>query len=435
MSSITELFKEQERTTDEVKRLRMEFSNFFDAERSKSLGLAEALREKKGDDDPVITTGSKTKASDDSKSALGSILEKATGSLLGKIATGALAAAVTAAIAAGIKVGFNDIKQELRNFFGLDDEGTGAGGGNPMLDPAVQLGVFGRAGGNIAGRGFARLQPVGPRASLPEFYRDYVRTNTTPAVEPKSYVTRINGVEQPRGGAPAKPPSVTARAGAVAKEVVARNIGRIGASAAPLVGTGVSLVAAGQLLAEGKLSSALITALGGLPGVGTLTSLGAGSVVMVRETYKSLYGTYPSEDAAKEMMANGGRAPTQTFEKLKVAGGAVIDALKPEIQPLGNRVSFSQSLTQATEGAAKFDANRAARMSAMDAKFTNGIPNDLMLQGLPTMNAQGQPIVSNVNVVNNGGGGGTPAGGINPPTEKSGSMLDANNSALNQSAL
>ena len=431
MSSITELFKEQERTTEEVKKLRMEFSNFFDAERSRSLGLLESMRENKGDDDPVITTGSKKTASENSKSGLKSMLEKATGSLIGKMAMGALATAVTAAVVAGVKVGFEDIKDYLKNILNLDDDGTGAES-EFNLSPLGELQVFSKGAGNILGTALDKYRLKKPTVS--DTLKDYTARNTTPD-KVQSFTSKENGKVIAKAGdvIPGTTPSTLQKA-SVAGAAAIRNAGLLAAAkAAPAAGTVLGQMEAAQYLSEGKIGSAIITSLVNLPGVGTLTNLAGGSVNMVRESYNALYGRYPSVDAAKEMAETGGGLPYQTLEKLKIASINVLDLLKPEIEPLGNRVDFSQSMLQATEGAEKRDANKAAAVAAMDAKFTNGIPNDLMIPPGPFKAAAvgQQPIVTTVNVQGGGSGGApTPAGGINPPTESSGSILDTQNSAL-----
>lgn len=430
MASITELFKEQENTTEEVKKLRMAFEEYFDSQKQNRLGLLESMREKKKEKSGFFFSGSKSKASDKSdNNPFKSILDSATSSLTGKIITGALATAVAAAIASGLKLAFQDFKDDLMKMLGLDDDSGGAGGGNnPMLDPDVQLSVFGKSFGNLGGKGFARLQPIG-RPSISESLKQYTAKNTTPD-KIQSFTMKENGKVVVRAGdvIPGQSPSLTSKGSFVAKEVIARTAPKVAAKSLPYAGTAIGLTEAARLLSEGKLGSAIITALGNLPGVGTLTNLSAGSIVILRETYKGMYGSYPSEDATVEIKETGG-LPIQTAEKLRNAGIAVLDALKPKRVEGG--VGFMESMTQAKAGAAKFDANRAAKIQQYD-----NYVNEIIRSDKPNSPTSLQPIINNTNITTGSGGrSGATQAPMNPPSMPTGSLFDSQNSALNASAL
>lgn len=429
MASITELFKEQEKTTEEVKQLRMVFEEYFDSQKQNKLGLLESMREKKKEQSGFFFSGSKSKASNTSdNNPFKSILDSALSSLTGKLITGALTTAIVAAIASGLKVAFQDFKNDLMKTMGLDDA-PGAPGDNPMLDPAVQLSVFGKSFGNLGGKGFARLQPVG-RPSISESLKQYTAKNTTPD-KIKSFTERVNGkvVAQAGDVIPGKSPSMSQKGVFVAKEVVERVAPKILAKSTPYLGTGVGAYEAARLLSEGKIGSAAITLLGNLPGMSTLTNLSAGSVVILRETYKGMYGSYPSEEAAQEIKETGG-LPIQTAEKLRNAGIAVLDALKPKRVEGG--VGFTESLTKASAGATKFDANRAAKIQQYD-NYVNQINP---MTGKPNQATSLQPIINNTNITTGSGGrSGASQALMNPPSMPTGSLFDSQNSALNASAL
>lgn len=430
MSSIIEDLKnEQESTTEEVKRLRLEFRSFFDAEKSKSLQLLEALREKKDDTDDIMVSSS-SDTSSSSKSSGSSMFSGMFDSLGKKILAGIVSAGIAGLIAAAIKTAFTDAGNAFLARMRSEGRDPGTDG---FKDLDVDAGFFARGGGVLAKR-FLPPLAKGSTAMLNRYkaYDASLKAQlTTPSkpFSPSGMILDANG----KAIGPSKPMAAAA-AEVSGKASMAKSVagaaGKITATAAagslkalPLVGAGFAANEAYKKFQEGDILGGIMQSVTAIPGVGTVGTglqIGVGTAAAIRDVYIQQYGTEPGADFMVDQAGTTARLGEITKE--------VTRQLVPDVSGAMNQRSSLSQFGGVTSGLQKNSADVKATQLARRQKDLdlntqgNGLPSDAMIAPV-NINVQG------------GGNGGSNGGGGNPPmqnpTEPTGStFFDQQNSSL-----
>lgn len=436
MSSIIEDLKnEQESTTEEVKRLRLEFRSFFDAEKSKSLQLLEALRENKNDTDDIMVSSS-SDTSSSSKSSGSSMFSGIFDSLGKKILAGIAGAGIAAIVAGAVKLALTDAMNDFLARMRAGGQNPETSGGFKDLD--IDEGFFARPGGLLAKRYLPPLMK-GSTAMLNQ-YKAYdaslkaqLKNPLQPAFSPSGMILDAQG--KPIGGGVSRAIIPEGQGPLTKKASMARTVARflapLGAAAGknalkalPVVGTGVGLMLAGDKFSEGDVTGGIFQIVSSFPGVGLGASMSAATVGAIRDTYVQQYGTVPEKDYFVDRKQTAKRI----IEITKEVGRQLVPDFSGAMTDNGIRRSGFSQFGSVSAGIKKNSddvkaAKLAARQKDLDLNTQgNGLPSDAMIA----------PV--NINVQGGGNGGGNGGGGNPPmqnPTEPTGSaFLDSQNSAL-----